>query len=137
MEDRTRRVGLSRTASGRERSLKKNDPLMSTLRNQVQSSDNEISMADVEYNKEDVLGEGTFGTVYKVYYQGRVVAMKTLKLQKFTSAEYENLKREVTLLASLDHPNIVSLIGVTLDPGNISIFTGMLLDGNSVIPFDW
>ena len=62
-----------------------------------------------QYQKLEKLGEGTFGRVYKAkrISTGHVVAIKEIDCH----AEYVGLHpvviREIALLKSLDHPNVV------------------------------
>lgn len=65
-----------------------------------------------------VAGEGTYGIVYKAKdkISGKLVALKKIKLEKFSNGEYEGIPstalREVSLLKGLRHANIVELIDV-------------------------
>lgn len=61
----------------------------------------------------EVLGEGTYATVYKTTDQlGNEVALK----QMFSHVEHEAVEREInTLIASQPHPNIVRYCGLFVD----------------------
>jgi len=56
------------------------------------------------------LGEGAFSTVYKVkrLSDGLEYALKKVKLGKLTEKEKQNALNEVRILASIQHPNIIS-----------------------------
>merc|ERR1712223_918464 len=56
------------------------------------------------------LGEGAFSTVYKVkrISDGQEYALKKVKMGKLTEKEKLNALNEIRILASIQHPNIVS-----------------------------
>jgi len=56
------------------------------------------------------LGEGAFSTVYKVkrISDGQEYALKKVKMGKLTEKEKNNALNEVRILASIQHPNIIS-----------------------------
>lgn len=64
------------------------------------------------YKLRKTLGEGTFGVVRLAEHikTKEKVAVKILKKTKMTDKDKEELEREVELLMSIDHPNIVKLI---------------------------
>lgn len=63
-----------------------------------------------KYDIKEVLGDGTFGTVYKAVNTEtqEVVAIKKMK-KKFTSWDECRNLREVKSLIKLDHPHIMFL----------------------------
>ena len=63
-------------------------------------------------DKEDVLGSGHFGVVFKGKYQGKSVAVKTPKERSDTSSHIKVLLTELKVMIHIgDHPNVVNLIG--------------------------
>lgn len=62
-----------------------------------------------QYKKIEKLGEGTFGHVYKAtrISTGDVVAIKEIECHGEDVGVHPVLIREIALLKSLDHPNIV------------------------------
>ena len=65
------------------------------------------------YIREDVIGEGTYGKVYKGQCRrtGRTVAMKLIKLNSDDEGVPSTALREITLLKELHgHPNIVEYV---------------------------
>jgi len=78
------------------------------------------------------IGEGAYGVVYKAKYNGKIVAVKeivgeeTEQLSKSISAlstsdtingsQFLEFKREVWLMNTLNHPNVCSLVGISLNP---------------------
>lgn len=79
-----------------------------------------MSLSD--YDRQEVLGEGTFGKVYRGVHKptGRVVAMKLIKLNGDDEGVPSTALREIALLRDLQHQkNIVELIDVLNDgPGS-------------------
>jgi len=64
--------------------------------------------------KEDLLGEGTYGRVYKAKQSrsGRDVAMKKMKLDNEEEGIPSTALREIALLKELSHENVVKLLDV-------------------------
>jgi calcium-dependent protein kinase len=64
-----------------------------------------------KYNRIEVLGEGSYGRVYKVIQKetGCIRAIKEIKKIKKTHSEQEKLIKEINILKYLDHPNIVKI----------------------------
>jgi len=66
-----------------------------------------MSLKDFEIGKE--LGKGAFGAVsiVKRNEDGKIYAIKRVKISQLNTKERENALNEVRILASLNHPNIV------------------------------
>jgi serine/threonine protein kinase len=64
-----------------------------------------------DYEKAEKLGEGTYGTVYKVFDKqtNTYYAMKNLKMDRETEGVPSTALREIALLRDMDHPKIVKL----------------------------
>lgn len=63
-----------------------------------------------EYNENDVLGSGSFGTVRKVHLKKCPTITRAVKeLCKRSPDETRMVRREVLILRNLDHPNICKL----------------------------
>lgn len=71
------------------------------------------------------VGVGAFGEVFRARLWGTEVAMKTLKTEQFKdeAALVEDLKKEVSILSQLRHPNVVLYIGACTIPPNVCIMT--------------
>ena len=71
------------------------------------------------FEKLDVVGEGTYGTVYKVRDRtnGRICAMKKIKMDCEKEGFPITALREIRLLKQMDHPNIVNLIEIATSRG--------------------
>ena len=72
---------------------------------------------------ERLLGKGSFGSVRKVVRtaDGKVYAMKIVKMPYFTSEDAKNALNEVRLLASLKHPHIVRFYEAFLHQNTLRI----------------
>ena len=75
------------------------------------------------------IGSGSFGSVYVGTMQNSMkkVAVKVLNVQSLGGRQLETFKREVWTMATLNHPAILRLIGVTLSPP-FCIVTELLKD---------
>ena len=79
--------------------------------------DPEINVIDRSKVRQiDVLGTGNNATVYKSMYNKTTVTVKIfhLALKEMTKGQVSSVAREVKLMASLQHPNIVAMLGVIL-----------------------
>ncbi|XP_074467737.1 serine/threonine-protein kinase 36 [Sebastes fasciatus] len=63
------------------------------------------------YNVLELVGEGSFGRVYKgrKRFTGQVVALKFMPKVGRSEKEIKSLKREIDIMRGLQHPNIVQL----------------------------
>ena len=71
------------------------------------------------------VGGGTFGDVYRARLWGTEIAVKTLKAEDFESGDavLDELKKEVSILSQLRHPNVVLYIGACTVPPHVCIAT--------------
>jgi serine/threonine protein kinase len=62
-----------------------------------------------KYERQEKLGEGTYGVVYKALNKetGELVAIKKIRLEKEDDGVPSTAIREISLLKNLKHPNIV------------------------------
>jgi len=76
------------------------------------------------FEKLSRIGEGAYGTVYlaKDRESGRIVALKKLRMKKEKGGFPLTSIREIKILKSLDHPNIVSLLEISVGKSPDSIF---------------
>jgi len=67
-----------------------------------------------------LLGKGSYSNVYKVrrIKNGDIYALKKVKLGKLTCKEKENSLNEVRILASINHPYIISYKDAFYDKGS-------------------
>lgn len=64
------------------------------------------------YHILELIGEGSFGKVYKGRrkYTGQIVAMKFIPKTGRSEKELANLRREIEIMRSLHHINIVEMV---------------------------
>ncbi|KAI4377450.1 hypothetical protein MLD38_015073 [Melastoma candidum] len=76
---------------------------------------NEIEMATDFFSQEYMIGEGSYGKVYKCQLDHTPVAVKVLRPDAFDKKE--EFLREVEVLSQLHHPHIVLLLGACPENG--------------------
>lgn len=81
--------------------------------------------------KKSPIGKGEFGEVWLGEYQGSKVAIKMLKDLRDAKASQLFL-REASVMTSLRHPNLVCLIGVSLDEMPVYLITEYMAKGSLV-----
>lgn len=67
-----------------------------------------------KYEKMEMIGEGTYGVVYKAkdIETGEIYALKKIRLESEDEGIPSTAIREIALLKELQHPNIVRLVNV-------------------------
>ena len=67
-----------------------------------------------KYEKLEMIGEGTYGVVYKAkdIETGEIYALKKIRLESEDEGIPSTAIREIALLQELQHPNIVRLVNV-------------------------
>ncbi|XP_010036922.2 cyclin-dependent kinase D-3 [Eucalyptus grandis] len=88
------------------------------------------------YLKREVLGEGTYGVVYKAIdtKTGQVVAIKKIRIGKQKEGVNFTALREIKLLKEIKDPNIIELIDAFPHKGNLHlVFEFMETDLEAVI----
>ncbi|KAK3132638.1 hypothetical protein QOZ80_6AG0525500 [Eleusine coracana subsp. coracana] len=76
------------------------------------------------------IGAGSFGTVHRADWHGSDVAVKILMEQDFHPERFREFMREVAIMKSLRHPNIVLFMGAVTEPPKLSIVTEYLSRGS-------
>ncbi|KQJ99693.1 hypothetical protein BRADI_3g44707v3 [Brachypodium distachyon] len=94
-------------------------------------SDISLNIEDliIPWNKlavREKIGAGSFGTVHRADWNGSDVAVKILMDQDLHPERLKEFLREVAIMKSLRHPNIVLLMGAVTQPPNLSIVTEYL-----------
>lgn len=74
------------------------------------------------------IGRGAFGVVYKGTYSGNPVAIKAL--YRFTQDALDGFKRDLTVMMSLHHPNIVGFRGDVIGDLDFRIVMEFMSKGN-------
>lgn len=127
-------------------SLESGDRLIVTLASKTGSKD--ASPADVKirarsflqhtkddleqiYKREEKLGDGAFGVVFKARHRisGDVRAIKSLSKGKLTRNQTESILNEIRILQSLDHPNILKIVEVIEDENYFHIVSELCTGG--------
>lgn len=90
----------------------------------VESSRLHYEMMDVKGGKRrNLLGEGSYGRVFKAELDGTPVAVK-----EYRNANEESVIKEYKILQSAPHPNILMIMGFTVDP--LATITAFMDGGN-------
>ncbi|KAL3620652.1 hypothetical protein CASFOL_035564 [Castilleja foliolosa] len=95
-----------------------------------------ISKATNQFSNENKLGEGGFGPVYKgILEDGREIAVKCLS--NASSQGVDELMNELTLIAELQHRNLVKLLGFCIErEENMLIYEFMPNNSLDLILYD-
>lgn len=74
-----------------------------------------------DYERQEKMGEGTYGAVYKAIYKPKAmaVALKVMPLNQDEEGISAKTIREIATLRHINHPSIVKLINVIIQPENI------------------
>lgn len=80
-----------------------------------------MGISDFEFIEE--LGKGSYSTVYKVERKldGQFYALKKIKFGSMTTRDKQNALNEIRILASLNHPNIVTYKEAFIDEGTSTL----------------
>lgn len=80
-------------------------------------------MSTINYQKQEKLGEGTYGVVYKAVDKrtGEVVALKRIRLEQEEEGIPATSIREISILKELHHPNVVDLKEVINSQGKLTL----------------
>ncbi|XVF56030.1 hypothetical protein PTKIN_Ptkin06aG0084000 [Pterospermum kingtungense] len=78
----------------------------------------ELQVATNSFSQENLLGEGSLGSVYKAEFpDGQVFAVKNIKMVSLSFYEEEQFMDVIQMASQLRHPNIVRLIGYCVEHG--------------------
>lgn len=80
---------------------------------------NQIPFTDLELEK--VIGRGGFGEVYAGCLLGRPIAFKKLLCQQMSLKWKKDFSKEVTILTTTSHPNIIKMLGYVNEEDNVGI----------------
>jgi len=71
-----------------------------------------------------LLGDGAYSTVFKVkrMEDNEVYALKKVKMLNLSDREKENALNEVRILASINHPNVISYKEAFIDEASSSLW---------------
>jgi len=88
----------------------------------------EIGPGEVE--KLGVLGDGSFGTVYRGRCRSQEVAIKVLHRQDLDEHSLNAFRKEVEIVSRIFHPNILLYMGACTIPGHMCIITELMHKGD-------
>ena len=85
------------------------------------SSDSELVIAKDDLIMGPVVGRGSFGKVYSASWHGTPVAVKEMHQASsaMTRRQLKEFVSEAEVLLKLRHPNVLIILGITLDPPGI------------------
>ena len=86
-----------------------------------------ISWADLEFTHDKALGRGASGKVLAARWLGLDVAIKQLHLAD-NEVDMAEFLREIKLLSSLDHPNVLSFFGVAVHLDTQALEVGLVTE---------
>ncbi len=91
---------------------------LSDLKEELDELDDIKAIKKSDLIKGAPLGRGGFGVVYAAQWKGKKVAVKELQAEKqLDSNELKNFANEVKVLSRFGgHPNVITVLGYTLDP---------------------
>ncbi|KAG1661182.1 hypothetical protein FOA52_005987 [Chlamydomonas sp. UWO 241] len=89
---------------------------------------------DVSVNRDELLGAGATGVVYRGCYQGREVAIKVIIPSSSSYGEHhmddddiESMQQELQIMARLCHPNVVRVFGGCMRPPNLFVVSELMV----------
>ncbi|PRP83808.1 SH2 domain-containing protein [Planoprotostelium fungivorum] len=89
----------------------------------------EVTPEEIEFDAKDVIGSGSFGTVYRGRCRQKPVAIKVLR-GIIDEKKLSEFRTEVHNMSKIFHPNICLFMGAALAPGECIIVTELLPKGN-------
>ncbi|CAL9145460.1 unnamed protein product, partial [Musa hybrid cultivar] len=98
--------------------------------NDISLAVDDLSIPWSELILKERIGAGSFGTVHRAEWHGSDVAVKILMEQDFHPERLKEFRREVAIMKSLRHPNIVLFMGAVTEPPKLSIVTEYLSRGS-------
>jgi len=89
----------------------------------------EVFIQNEDLTFKEVIGKGAFSTVYSGVWRGTVVAIKKIHTSS-TTFNSANLEKEIKLMSTLRHPNIVLFLFASVNPKSIIIVTELCQNGS-------
>ncbi|KAG2538319.1 protein STRUBBELIG-RECEPTOR FAMILY 6-like isoform X3 [Panicum virgatum] len=78
----------------------------------------DLQMATDSFNMDNLIGEGTFGRVYRAQFSdGKVLAVKKLNITALPSQSSDDFYELVSNISKLHHPNLSELVGYCMEHG--------------------
>ncbi|PON76400.1 Mitogen-activated protein kinase kinase kinase [Parasponia andersonii] len=79
-------------------------------------TERELEVATAGFNEANLLGTGSFGSVYKAIMDDGRTTVAVKVLHEETVRSYKSLKRECEILSKIKHRNLVGMTGLTMNP---------------------
>ena len=76
---------------------------------------NTVSRAEIEKLSKKKIGRGAWGKVYSARFRGEDVAIKIAHREILDQSTVDMLKREIQIMSSVQHPNLVRFIAAVMD----------------------
>ena len=137
---------LSTALQDKERIIQRNSAQIADLQQKVNAEDSTLlqsSKADswsiprvqMQNISKQKIGHGAWGEVYSGTFQGERVAIKIAHEDLLHVATIDMLKREVMIMANIQHPNLVRFVGAVFDDAveegrDMPIIVSELMDMN-------
>ncbi|KAG8091344.1 hypothetical protein GUJ93_ZPchr0012g20541 [Zizania palustris] len=78
----------------------------------------DLQMATDSFNVDNLVGEGTFGRIYRAQFNdGKVLAVKKLNSTSLSNQSSDNFFDLVSNISKLHHPNLNELVGYCMEHG--------------------
>ena len=91
-----------------------------------------IQFQDLQIKEKERIGHGGFGDIFAGEWQGKVVAIKKLRVQRVIKKRLEQFEEEVNVFCRLSHKNIITFYGACIKTPNIcmvmELMSGSLYD---------
>eukprot|EP01100_Stratorugosa_tubuloviscum_P002125 TRINITY_DN1486_c0_g1_i1.p1 TRINITY_DN1486_c0_g1~~TRINITY_DN1486_c0_g1_i1.p1 ORF type:complete len:508 (-),score=193.18 TRINITY_DN1486_c0_g1_i1:136-1659(-) len=88
----------------------------------------QINSNEVTYQQKDIIGQGSFGTVFKGLCRRKQVAIK--KIKNVSTATICEIVQEVSTMSQTLHPNVLLLMGICTEHDNFMIITEYMKNGS-------
>jgi serine/threonine protein kinase len=91
----------------------------------------EIDVKELRFDvQSDLIGEGTYGKVYRGVCRGQPVAIKVPQHQELNEQQLADFRNEVAIMRRIFHPNVVLFLGAHSAPGSIMLVSEFLDGGD-------
>ncbi|XP_065347672.1 pelle-like serine/threonine-protein kinase pik-1 [Cloeon dipterum] len=136
-KDEARAVSPAKSSSGENVSRESNLYTDELKRTMTEIPFHELERATSNWSDSNILGKGGFGTVYQGEWKSTKVAVKVFKKRPDSSgenneAQFEQLLKELQILDSIRHDNILSVYGFSFGKGLVPCIVYQLMENGSL-----
>ncbi|XP_065202071.1 LIM domain kinase 1 isoform X2 [Planococcus citri] len=124
-----RSSSMSRISEGSPVNTANNCDLSRTKSFRVEQSKSQRIFRASDLVKGELLGQGFFGRVYKVTHRETAEVMVLKELYRVDEEAQKNFLKEVAVLRSLHHPNVLKFIGVLYKEKKLHLVTEFISSG--------